>query len=127
MIKKSRPGSALNSFKISVKAEDLQKALDPNIWPLRVKVREYIYYPRRAVQQGGNQQQQGQGQGRHVGQQYGGETEQLDSSRDYSGQNKDQRGFGGHELRHQEVVGAAGLETGVPTFNRFNGLDNVSL
>ena len=90
-------------------------------------MREYIYYPRRAVQQGGNQQQQGHGQGRHVGQQGGCEAEQLDSSRDYSRQNKDQRGLGGHELRPQEVVGAAGLDTGVPTFNRFSGLDNVSL
>ena len=25
-------------------AADLSKALDPAIWPLRVKVREYIYY-----------------------------------------------------------------------------------
>ena len=47
VMKKSREGAALLSFKVSVRAEDLQKALDPAVWPLRVKVREYIYYPRK--------------------------------------------------------------------------------
>ena len=47
IIKKSKEGSALLSFKVSVRAEDLQLALDPSIWPLRVKVREYIYYPKK--------------------------------------------------------------------------------
>ena len=47
MIKKSKDGAALLSFKISVRADDLRKALDPTIWPLRVKVREYIYYPKK--------------------------------------------------------------------------------
>ena len=28
-------------------AHDLQKALDPGIWPLRVKVREYVYYSKK--------------------------------------------------------------------------------
>ena len=32
------------SYKISVKAEDLEKALNPTVWPLRVKVREFIHY-----------------------------------------------------------------------------------
>ena len=44
VIKKSKDEAPLKSFKISVKAEDLQKALDPSVWPLRVKVREYICY-----------------------------------------------------------------------------------
>ena len=43
IIKKSKPEAALNSFKISVKAEDLHIALDPSVWPLRVKVREFIH------------------------------------------------------------------------------------
>ena len=47
VLKKSRDEAPLLSFKISVRAEDLQKALDPSIWPLRVKVREYIYYPKK--------------------------------------------------------------------------------
>ena len=47
VVKKSKEGAALLSFKISVRAEDLSKALDPSIWPLRVKVKEYIYYPKK--------------------------------------------------------------------------------
>ena len=43
-LKKSKDEAPLLSFKISVRAEDLSKALDPSIWSLRVKVREYIYY-----------------------------------------------------------------------------------
>ena len=33
----------LESF-ISVPVEDLKKALDPTVWPLRVCVREFIHY-----------------------------------------------------------------------------------
>ena len=42
--KKSREEAFLLSFRIRVKAEDLQKVLDPAIWPLRVKVREFIHF-----------------------------------------------------------------------------------
>ena len=35
------------SYRISVKADDLTKALDPMVWPLRVKVREFIHYKKR--------------------------------------------------------------------------------
>ena len=45
-VKKSKEDSNLVSYKISVKADDLTKALNPDIWPLRVKVREFIYYKR---------------------------------------------------------------------------------
>ena len=65
--KKSKPEANLVSYKISVKAEDLQKALDPSVWPLRVKVREFIHYarrnPRQQRDQQGQQQQQGEGPG----------------------------------------------------------------
>ena len=47
IVQKSREESFLKSYRISVKAEDLQKALDPAIWPLRVKVREFIHYSKR--------------------------------------------------------------------------------
>ena len=47
VMKKSKDGAALLSFKVSVCAEDLQKALDPAIWPLRVKVRECISYTKK--------------------------------------------------------------------------------
>jgi len=40
----SKGNPTVVSFKISVKAEDLNKALDPSVWPLRVKVREFIHY-----------------------------------------------------------------------------------
>ena len=41
---KSKEDANLKSFKTSVPAADLNKARDPSIWLLRVKVREYIYY-----------------------------------------------------------------------------------
>ena len=43
----SKGNPSVVSYKVSVKAEDLQKALDPAVWPLRVKVREFIHYRRR--------------------------------------------------------------------------------
>ena len=39
----SKGTPAVVSYKISVKAVDLEKALNPT-WPLRVKVREFIHY-----------------------------------------------------------------------------------
>ena len=44
---KSKENANLRSYKISVPAAQLQQALDPTIWPLRVKVREWIYYSNR--------------------------------------------------------------------------------
>ena len=43
----SKGNPAVVSYRISVKAEDLQSALDPSVWPLRVKVREFIHYRKR--------------------------------------------------------------------------------
>ena len=40
----SKGTPAVVSYKISVNAEDLEKALNPNVWPIRVKVREFIHY-----------------------------------------------------------------------------------
>ena len=48
--KKSKENAPRNSYRVSIPAPDLQKALDPGIWPMRVKVREYIYYPKKKVQ-----------------------------------------------------------------------------
>ena len=64
IVKKSRDEAFLKSYKISVKAEDLLKALDPAIWPMRVKVREFVHYSNRrgggrAGQVTGYQHQQG--------------------------------------------------------------------
>ena len=49
---KSKPPATLKSYRISVKAEDLQKALNPAIWPMRVKVREYVYYSKKNTKSG---------------------------------------------------------------------------
>ena len=49
IMQKSKDEAFLKSYKISVKAEDLQKSLDPSVWPLRVKVREFIHYSRKST------------------------------------------------------------------------------
>ena len=57
--KKSREEAFLMSYKINVPGDQLTKALNPDIWPLRVKVREFIHYkkkPQSRSQQGGAQQ-----------------------------------------------------------------------
>ena len=40
----SKGTPAVVSYKISEKAEDLEKALKPTVWPLREKMREFILY-----------------------------------------------------------------------------------
>ena len=49
IVQMSKPNETSNviSFKISVPAEDLEKALDPTVWFLRVRVREFINYRKR--------------------------------------------------------------------------------
>ena len=67
--KKTREGQNVDSYRISVKAEDLEKALDPSLWPLRVRVREWIHYPTRRRGQDRREQDEGNrfGQGRNGG------------------------------------------------------------
>ena len=62
---KTREHSNVKSFKIAIKAEYLEKALKPETWPMRVKVREWVYYPKRKEQQpeGGRLGQRGGGSG----------------------------------------------------------------
>jgi hypothetical protein len=63
ILKKSKDEAQLCSYKISVPAVDLQRALDPSIWPLRVRVREFIHYARRNPRQqtgNGNAREQAQ-------------------------------------------------------------------
>ena len=50
IVKMSKPSANLCSYKISVLNTDLQKALDPGIWLLRVRVREFIYYSNKPKQ-----------------------------------------------------------------------------
>ena len=40
----------IKTGRIRLKAEDLQKALNPAVWPLRVKVREFVHYSKRNQQ-----------------------------------------------------------------------------
>ena len=40
----SKGTPAVVSYKISVKAEDQEKAQKPTVWPLRVKMHEFILY-----------------------------------------------------------------------------------
>ena len=49
IVQMSKPNETSNviSFKISVPAEDLEKALDLTVWPLQVSVREFIHYRKR--------------------------------------------------------------------------------
>ena len=58
--KKSKPEANLCSYRISVPAALLDKALDPSIWPLRVRVREYIFYSNKPKQQRDSHQSQPQ-------------------------------------------------------------------
>ena len=51
VVKKSKAEANLCSYKISVPATSLEKALDPTIWPLRVRVREFIHYSNKPKQQ----------------------------------------------------------------------------
>ena len=39
--------AGLDSYKITVKAEDLSKALSPDVWPLRVRCRQWVHYSNR--------------------------------------------------------------------------------
>ena len=159
VVKKSREGSGLNSYKISVKAEDLQKALDPSIWPMRVKVREYIYYSNKSPYNSGGPQhgghhgrQEGQGGGQYRGYhdgrgganytgaqggqgsrqyqgQHGYQPEQVGLHNEssygyqygaqYGGHHGQQDGKGGGQQLHSQH----GEQAGIPTFNRFEGLD----
>ena len=78
---KSKDEAFLKSYKISVKAEDLQKALDPSVWPLRVKVREFIYYSRKSTANhlrntAGSSDRQVAGQGQHGVQAHAGDQAQ---------------------------------------------------
>ena len=58
ILKKSKTDATLNSYQVSVPAAEIQKALNPDIWPLRVKVREYIYYSKKPRQNNAQQEQQ---------------------------------------------------------------------
>ena len=60
----------VKSYKIAIKAEYLEKALKPETWPLRVKVREWVYFPRKREHQpeGGRMgQREARAQGRGDG------------------------------------------------------------
>ena len=93
---KSKTEATLKSYKISVPAADLQKALSPEIWPMRVKVREYIYYSNRSKQANPQQRREQHGQpGQH------------------------------HQHKHAHVEREASGAVGVETSNRYEPLNLV--
>ena len=124
IVKKSKDEAFLKSYKISVKAEDLLKALDPAIWPMRVKVREFIHYSRRPGREGqGYQQQHGrvqaqgggyqhqQGQGYHHGRVYQhqqGHSGQTPGGPIHQGGEFQQAYSGRAHVQHAEPVGVGG-------------------
>lgn len=62
VVKKTRVGyTGLDCYRISVKREDLEKALKPDTWPAGVRVREWVHYPARRPGQDGGQGQHGVG------------------------------------------------------------------
>ena len=66
IVEKTRERSSVKSFKLSIRAEFLEKALKPETWPLRVKVREWVYFPRkRNGEEGGRLGQRSNGSGGH--------------------------------------------------------------
>ena len=96
VLKKSKEEAYLCSYKISVPAADLQKALDPAIWPLRVKVREFIHYSRR------NPRQQNSTTGGHAQSPLGG---QVHAGVGGQGQADTQDQHGGASGRVQSPLG----------------------
>ena len=123
IVKKSNKDAYLCSYKISVPAQDLQKALDPNIWPLRVKVREFIHYPNRNARAAGGQAERGQTSahgGGHGGRHGGGHTgESGGQPGQLVGGNHQQDGQGGARPK------TAGVQLQVPTIelnNMFSAL-----
>ena len=128
--KMSKDDASLNSYKIGVPASDLQKALNPEIWPRRVKVREYIYYSKKPKQsdqqqgQGGQAKQQGQGGQAHQHGQ-GGRAQQHGQGEQAQQQFSSQLQQQLFSQLQQMQVGQqqAGVDgEGVPTFNRFDAL-----
>ena len=64
------------SFKVTIKADDFEKAKNPNIWPYRVVVRKFVNFRRREVDEFAPQGNQVRGvhrlgQGQHGGQGHG--------------------------------------------------------
>ena len=61
IVKKSKDEAYLVSYKINIPGDDLAKALNPDIWPIGVRVREFIHYKRKPgrAQQDGLQQEHG--------------------------------------------------------------------
>ena len=72
IVKKSKDEAYLVSYKINIPGDDLAKALNPDIWPIGVRVREFIHYKRKPgrAQQGGFQQGQGGPEHQQVGQEH---------------------------------------------------------
>ena len=57
---KSKPEARMCSYRISIPMNCLQKALDPCIWPMGVKVREYVFFGKKRNQEDRQGRQEGE-------------------------------------------------------------------
>ena len=96
--KKSKPEATLCSYRISVPATQLNEALDPKIWPLCVRVREFIHYSNKPRQPRSN-----------------------------SGKTTDPLAFTDVQQHQRQSSGNMASYYGVPTFSRFEPLNNVAM
>jgi hypothetical protein len=120
------PERRTNTFRVSIKASDYEKAMKPEVWPYRVGVRRFI--PKRpkgdwasqSSQSGGNVQMDNRGD--------------RQARRDHAGGAQQHRGNGGYNQPRHDTRGGQYApnaphieEFYVDTQNRFNGLqDNES-
>ena len=89
------------SYRISIPAADLETALSPSIWPLRVKAREFVHYSSKP-KNSGNMRQFG-----------------PDNSKSAS-QNRQLRQLG-------DTSGSLPVNVEIPTFSRFDPLRDRAL
>ena len=94
------------SFKVTIKAEDFEKANNPAIWPYRVVVRKFVNFRRKETDEFAPNQQQVRGV-RQLGQGAGGQG-QAQHHQGAAGQDQAQ-----HQRDHQQ-------QHVTPVFNRFN-------
>ena len=90
------------SFKVTIKAEDFEKAKNPAIWPYRVVVRKFVHFRRRAADEFASDQQQVRG------------VKQLGQG---AGQGQAHHQQGEHPGQH---TGQQQQQQDTPVFNRFN-------
>ena len=67
IVKVSHNDARTKSFRVKVKSEDYEKAMDSQTWPSRVRVRPYRHFKQRREQPGGQFGGQGGDRGHQAG------------------------------------------------------------